>query len=82
MSQYLDLNGVRFLWAKVKELVAASSSTSTVSVADSADRLTFARNISLSGDVSGDADFDGTDDITIDSSVSAISNTELEALFK
>lgn len=47
----------------------------------SALKLTTARNISLSGDVSGNASFDGNSNITINTNISTIPINTIESLF-
>ena len=49
--------------------------------ANSAVKLAAARTISLGGDLSGSAAFDGSANITISASVTAMTNTEIDKLF-
>lgn len=49
--------------------------------ASSATKLATARTISLGGDLSGSASFDGSANITISASVTAMTNTEIDKLF-
>lgn len=51
-----------------------------MSAAETADRLSTPRLIGLSGSADGEAYFDGTEDSYIFTSVSTISNAELEAM--
>lgn len=49
--------------------------------ANSAVKLATARTITLGGDLSGSASFDGSANITISASVTAMTNTEIDKLF-
>lgn len=64
------------LTARLGEVAAYADS------AGRAQRLETARSIGLSGDAAGSTTFDGTKDVNIYASVEAISNAELEELFK
>ena len=58
-----------------------AGSSSAGGSANSAVKLATARTISLGGDLSGSATFDGSANITISASVTAMTNTEIDNLF-
>ena len=58
-----------------------AGSVSAGGSANSAVKLAAARTISLGGDLSGSATFDGSANITISASVTAMTNTEIDKLF-
>ena len=58
-----------------------AGSTSAGGSANSAVKLATARTISLGGDLSGSATFDGSANITISASVTAMTNAEIDKLF-
>lgn len=51
-------------------------------VENSAEKLKTPRQISLTGEAHGQASFDGTSDVAILTTVSALSNTELEGILR
>ena len=50
--------------------------------AGTASRLTTPRRIALTGDATGSTMFDGSEDVSIMTTVETVSNTELEELFR
>ena len=66
---YLDQPGLMALWSRAKAVFAGKSHTHDISTlsgtAKSAEKLSAARTINLSGAVSGSATFDGSGNVSI-----------------
>nr|DAP41712.1 MAG TPA: Dec protein, OB-Fold, Decoration, VIRAL PROTEIN [Caudoviricetes sp.] len=66
---YLDQPGLMALWSRAKAVFAGKSHTHDISTlsgtAKSAEKLSTARTINLSGAVSGSATFDGSGNVSI-----------------
>lgn len=62
MASYLDETGLLKLWSKIKSYISNAT-------AGAAKKIATARNISLTGDVSGSAVFDGSSNISINTTV-------------
>ena len=80
MTENYKLIGIKVSGGR--KIIKNMTASQTTRHALMADRLTTARNIRLTNEISGQALFDGSDDIEIYTAVDRITNSEMEEMLQ
>ena len=80
MTENYKLIGIKVSGSQ--KIIKNMTASQTTRHALMADRLTTARNIRLTNEISGQALFDGSDDIEIYTAVDRITNSEMEEMLQ
>lgn len=80
MTENYKLIGIKVSGGQ--KIIKSMTASQTMRHALMADRLTTARNIRLTNEISGQALFDGSDDIEIYTAVDRITNSEMEEMLQ